>query len=153
MVRPHLEYGNVVWNPYLKRQSVKLEKVQRRATRLLRECTGKSYGERLRYLDLHSLKGRRLRGDLINIYKMFSDTNKVYSANLLPPAPYTNTRNSERKIFIEHFRTNLRKNSLRFRTAHHWNALTIAQKFAQDTNKFKNLIDCDPKLEELFFYS
>ena len=82
---------------------------------------------------------------------MFNDTNNVYSANLLPPAPYTNTRNSERKIFIEHFRTNLRKNTLRFRIANHWNALTITQKFAQDTNKFKNLIDDDPKLVELFF--
>ena len=35
LVRPHLEYGNIIWHPYLKRQSVQLERVQRRATKVL----------------------------------------------------------------------------------------------------------------------
>ena len=34
LVRPHLEYGDVPWSPYLKRQSIASERVQRRATRL-----------------------------------------------------------------------------------------------------------------------
>jgi len=38
MVRPHLEYGNIIWHPLLKRQSSAIEKVQRRATKLLKEC-------------------------------------------------------------------------------------------------------------------
>ena len=38
MVRPHLEYGNVIWYPCLKRQSIATERVQRRATDLLHEC-------------------------------------------------------------------------------------------------------------------
>ena len=37
MVRPHLEYGNVIWYPRLKRQSIAIERVQRRATKLLHE--------------------------------------------------------------------------------------------------------------------
>ena len=37
LVRPHLEYGNITWFPHLKRQSSTIEKVQRRATRLLFE--------------------------------------------------------------------------------------------------------------------
>ena len=37
MVRPHLEYGNVIWYPRLKRQSIAIERVQRRATKLLWE--------------------------------------------------------------------------------------------------------------------
>ena len=65
-VRPHLEYANVIWNPYLKRQSEKIEEVQRRATRLLKECKEMKYKERLDYLNLHSLKGRRVRGDLLH---------------------------------------------------------------------------------------
>ena len=35
LIRPHLEYGNLIWYPYLKRQSAAIEKVQRRATKLL----------------------------------------------------------------------------------------------------------------------
>ena len=35
LVRPHLEYSNIVWFPQLKTQSVAIEKVQRRATKLI----------------------------------------------------------------------------------------------------------------------
>ena len=70
-VRPHLEYGNTVWCPYLKRQSILIEQVQRRATKLIKGCKDMSYAERLKFLKLHSLKGRRLRGDLIQLYKIF----------------------------------------------------------------------------------
>ena len=49
LVRPHLEYGNAIWHPHLKRQSTSVEKVQRRATRLL-------FAERLLFLKLPSLK-------------------------------------------------------------------------------------------------
>ena len=35
MVRPHLEYGNVIWHPRFRRDSVDIEKVQTRATKLI----------------------------------------------------------------------------------------------------------------------
>ena len=53
LVRPHLEYGNMIWYPLLKRQSIAVEKVQRRATNLLQECKNLDYGQRLSYLNLH----------------------------------------------------------------------------------------------------
>jgi len=34
MVRPHLEYGNVIWSPRYKMNTVEIEKVQRRATKI-----------------------------------------------------------------------------------------------------------------------
>ncbi|KAK7093852.1 hypothetical protein V1264_007538 [Littorina saxatilis] len=46
-VRPLVEYANVVWSPFLKRQSQTIERVQRRATKILKECRDKSYAERL----------------------------------------------------------------------------------------------------------
>ena len=73
MVRSHLEYGNVIWYPRLKRQSIEIERVQRRAATLLHECTFMSYTDRLNYLHLHSLKGRRMRGDLTEVFKIFHE--------------------------------------------------------------------------------
>ena len=49
LVRPHLEYANVIWSPYLVRQSKMIENVQRRGTRLLVECKNMSYEERLQF--------------------------------------------------------------------------------------------------------
>ena len=45
LVRPHLEYGNIIWYPLLKRQSKAVEKVQRRATKLLKECKNMTYDQ------------------------------------------------------------------------------------------------------------
>ena len=69
LVRPHLEYANVVWHPRYKKHVSMLEKVQRKATRLLPGMEMKSYEERLRVLRLPSLVYRRFRGDAIEIYK------------------------------------------------------------------------------------
>ena len=55
-VRPHVEYANVIWYPTVKKQSRLIEGVQRRATKLVNECSEMSYGDRLCYLKLHSLK-------------------------------------------------------------------------------------------------
>ena len=70
MVRSVLEYANCIWSPIFKRQSIVLENVQRRATRMLPNLQYFSYEDRLRYLNLPSLKYRRIRGDLIQLFKI-----------------------------------------------------------------------------------
>ena len=65
MVRPHLEYTNLVWHPYRKEDTNKLEKMQRRATKLVSALKTLSYENRLKKLSIQTSSFRRLKGDMI----------------------------------------------------------------------------------------
>ena len=64
---------NVIWGPHYTLDKRKVEKVQWRATRLLPHLHHKSYAERLTLLSLPSLQYRRLRGNLIFLYKVLNN--------------------------------------------------------------------------------
>ena len=56
-------YAHSVWYPYKKGDITDIEKVQKRATKLIISFKNCSYKERLQILNLPTLKYRRLRGD------------------------------------------------------------------------------------------
>ena len=71
-IRPHLEYCVQAWNPYQIGDIKTLEKVQRRATKLVKSLRYKPYDERLKILKLYPLEVRRTRGDLIEVFKIIN---------------------------------------------------------------------------------
>ena len=81
VVRCHLEYAHSVWSPYHKGLIFDLEKVQKRATKLVEECKKMSYIDRLKYLNLPTLKYRRIRGDMIEVFKI---VNNYYDSLVVP---------------------------------------------------------------------
>ena len=70
LIRPHLEFANLIWHPRLIKHQNILENVQRRATRLVSGMKNLSYYERLKELNLSSLEYRRKRGTMIEMYKI-----------------------------------------------------------------------------------
>ncbi len=149
LVRPHLEYGNVVWHPYLKRQSVQIERVQRRASKVLVQCNDMTYTQRLNYLNLPSLKGRRIRGDLIETYKILNSYTDIDPNNIFSFNTFDKTRNSNNKLFMRHCKTNIRKFSFSNRIIKHWNVLPDTIKSAPNLLTFKSLLDSHPQM--IFF--
>ena len=69
-VRPHLEYYFQAWRPHLQKDIGNINKVQRKATRMIPEISSLSYEERLHRYDVLSHEMARLRSDLILVFKI-----------------------------------------------------------------------------------
>ena len=79
IVRPHLEYCIQAWNPYLRKYVDMLEKIQRRATKLIPGLRDLTYEERLNECGLTTLETRRLRGDQIEVFKILNGYENIDS--------------------------------------------------------------------------
>ena len=74
IIRPHLEYCTQLWSPVAGHGNwasiIELERVQRRFTRLIDGIGTLPYSQRLEKLKLTTLAERRIRGDLIETFKI-----------------------------------------------------------------------------------
>ena len=122
LVRPHLEFANVVWSPRLIKDINLIEGVQRRATQVMNDLKNLLYEEKLRKIDLPSLVYRRTRGDMIEVYKY---THGFYSTNfdLLNIAQNINTRGQKLKLLKKFCKANARQNYFSNRVVNTWNEL------------------------------
>ena len=119
LVRSHLDSASSVWAPYQLQHVRKIESVQRRATKQLPGFQELSYQKRLEKLKLPTLSFRRLRGDLIEVYKILT---KVYDEDVVQflerkneVTPRTGPRGHDMKLIAHRPHNKLRLNSFAVR--------------------------------------
>ena len=112
-----IEYAVQAWKPNLNRDIVRLEKVQRRATKIPYQLHSMEYADRLTYLGLTDLVTRRSRGDLIQVFKLLNGIEKMEDRCLpkcapsrVTAGPASSTRGNSQKLQREKFPAVIKNN-------------------------------------------
>jgi len=157
LVRPHLEFASSCWNPYLQSDIDILEKVQKRASRIPSNMKHLDYEKRLEIWGITTLKDRRIRGDLIQAYKVVHGLEKFnwfstleFENDCRTKAATSNSMRLKREGYRNksahlnnhcHF-VAVRHEFFLNRVTEHWNKLSNSQVQARNINSFKASIDC-----------
>ena len=144
LVRQKLEFAQSVWNPYLKKDIETLEKIQRRATRIIPSLRDLPFSHRLILLDMTTLAYRRLRGDMIETFKYINCYYDVNPKLTLPNLQNTNVENRRghsQKLKKLHCKTTMRQNIFSQRVTNNWNSLPDYVVKSTHVNQFKNRLD------------
>ena len=151
-VRPKLEYCSQAWCPWTIGDKDTLEKVQRRAVRMVTTLPhNMSYEDKLKLLGLTTLVERRERGDMIQMFRSLAGHDsvghnpffKLESEAQRPGLPTRARCGYLNVVPPKAGRTEQRRNFWSQRSVTPWNNLSDNAKMSSSVNVFKNQYDSD----------
>ena len=137
-IRPVLEYGNIIWGQQYILDQEQIEKIQRRATKLVQDLQNCTYNDRLTALNLKSFKYRRLRGDMIMFYQLLHSHFSLDTSDLFITATSSTTRGHNYKLFKPQAASRVRSTFFTARAINDWKSLPNHIVNAPTLNGFKN---------------
>ena len=141
LIRPHIEYCTQAWAPVARHGNwsliLKLEGIQRNITRVIYGLEDLNYKHRLESLGLTTLLERRMRGDLIETFKILNDKNN-YGKDFFNVSSRTGNLLSRS---MSKTKTTKQLDFFSNRVIKYWNKLPNNVKNSTSVNNFKNNLD------------
>ncbi|PKU43345.1 hypothetical protein llap_6347 [Limosa lapponica baueri] len=137
LVRPSFKYCFQIWSPEYRKDL--LERVQRRATKMIRGMEHLPYGDRLRQLRLFSLEKKRLWGNPIAAFQYLKKAYKKDGDKLLSRACCDKTKDSDFKLKEDRFGLDIKNKFFTTRVVKHWHRLPREVVDAPSLETFKCL--------------
>jgi len=141
VVRPKLEYCIQAWRPHLAKDIEIMERVQHRATKLISSLRTETYENRIKQLGLTTLETRRLRGDLIEAFKIMKGFEDISWNKFFKMSSSKHLRGHSLKLYKPSFRLDIRKYSFSQRVINEWNLLPDELLECSTVNNFKKHLD------------
>ena len=141
LVRTHLEYANQAWNPYLKKDKITIENVQRRATKLIPGIRKYSYSKRLQIKKQPTLEYRRKRGRMIQVFKILNGLYDTAATEGFFTIKEKDTRKNPFNIVTKKTRTTARQNFFTVAAINDWNSLPETVISSESVHVFKSRLD------------
>jgi len=143
LCRMQLEYAVPVWSPNKMKDIEKVESVQRRATKQIPGMKDLTYQERLIKLKMPTLRHRRARADMIEVYKILHE---IYDPEIKTPLKKLRdirpeARGHKLALSMPRHRLDLRKYSFMHRVVPIWNSLSELTVTAPNVDTFKARLD------------
>ena len=139
---PHLhQYAVKFWSPHLRRDIDKMERVQRKATKIIPEIRNHSYQQWLKDLKHISLIQRRLWGQLIDVFKYLNRFNNVSPIGLFDYGFNNRSQNNGKKLIVKRFNTSVAHHFFPINITTTWNVPPHDVVKSWTVNTFKNHLD------------
>jgi len=137
-----MEFCIQAWSPHFVKDIDVLERVQKAATNLVPMLRKYNYATRLQMIGITSLEERRLRGDMIEVYKLLTEKEQIDHRQFFNSAdtPY-GLRGHEKKLAKDRSRLDSRKFFFSQRVVNGWNNLPAKVVNSESVNSFKNAYD------------
>ena len=114
----------------------KMGKIQRRATKMIPEIRHHSYHQWIQELDLISLVQRRLRGQLIEVFKYLNRFTTESARGL-----FDYDLNDRTRLIVKHFNTSVAQHFYPIKITTTWNSLPNEVVTSKTVISFKNSLD------------